>query len=596
MRSLVPVALCLVASACSLNPHFDLTEVVPVSSPTLLAEVPFHPQQAHHCGPAALLSQLEAAGTEIDYQSIVDRVYVPELEGSLQVEMLAAARSFGHVAYTLPPEPAAVLAEVEAGRPVLVLLNLRTPSRPVWHYALVLGFDPASNELILHSGRTANSRQKAPAWLRRWDWAGRWSMVLLEPGEWPASVEREPMLRALSAFEETAAPQAAEIVWRAAVDHWPEEPIAQLGLGNSLQRQGQDEQARSAFRAAFAIDQGYLPARLNLAFSLAEDARACDARDALGEPPERDYALSSEFADLAARLDRECGQQKPPTTAEVIANSSADDWRPLDAGDTLYLELAGNPEGGRVVIELAPEFAPAHVANIRALARGGYWDGLAILRSQENYVVQWGDPDAEDEQKRKSLGEAKSTLPAEFARPSEDLQFTPLADGDVYAPEAGWSAGFPAARDPETGEAWLVHCYSMVGAGRGMAADSSTGAELYVVIGHSPRHLDRNITLVGRVVQGMDLLSTLPRGTGPLGFYEDSEQYIPIRSIRLAAEVPEAERVALEVFRTDTEVFQQLVESRRNRREEWFHQPLGRIGVCNVPIPTRSRHRDRSQP
>jgi peptidylprolyl isomerase len=276
---------------------------------------------------------------------------------------------------------------------------------------------------------------------------------------------------------------------------------------------------------------------------------------------------------------------KPPTTAEVIKDAPAADWRALDPQNTLYLELAS----GRVVIELAPEFAPKHAANIRTLAHEGYFDGLAIIRSQDNYVVQWGDPNGDDEGKRKDVGKAQRTLKAEFARPAKDLKFTKLPDGDVYAKEAGFAGGFPAARDSETGNAWLAHCYGMLGVGRGDTADSGGGTELYVVIGHSPRHLDKNITLAGRVVQGMELLSTLPRGTGPLGFYEKPEQYVPIKRVRLAADVPEAERVKLELMRTDSASFLKLIEARRNRREGWFLDPVGHVELCNVPIPVRPK-------
>jgi len=272
----------------------------------------------------------------------------------------------------------------------------------------------------------------------------------------------------------------------------------------------------------------------------------------------------------------------PPTTADVIAQSKASDWRTPDPADTLYLDLPG----GRVVIELAKEFAPAHAANIRALAKEGYWNGLAILRSQDNYVVQWGDPNA-GEKTARVFKQAKQKLPAEFARKAKGLAFAKLADGDLYAPEAGWSGGFPAARDPKSGQAWLAHCYAMVGAGRDMAADSSNGAELYVVIGHAPRHLDRNITLVARVLQGMEVLSVMPRGTGALGFYEKPEQRSTISSITLASELPQGERLPLEVFRTDTPAFERLVEARRNRREEWFLDPVGHVELCNVPIPVR---------
>ena len=277
------------------------------------------------------------------------------------------------------------------------------------------------------------------------------------------------------------------------------------------------------------------------------------------------------------------GAAAPATMADLLAASGPADWRPLDPERTLYLELAS----GRVVIELAPDFAPQHVANVTTLAREGYFDGLAILRSQDNYVVQWGDPNGDDEAKRKPMRGGKRGLPAEMDRAAAGVTLTPVPDGDVYAPEAGFVAGFPVARDPASGSAWLAHCYGMVGAGRGNESDSGSGAELYVVIGHAPRHLDRNVTLIGRVVQGMELLSTLPRGTGALGFYEDATLYVPIRSIRVAADVPEAERTRLELLRTDTPLFPRLIEARRHRREEWFLDPVGRIELCNVPLPVR---------
>jgi peptidylprolyl isomerase len=272
------------------------------------------------------------------------------------------------------------------------------------------------------------------------------------------------------------------------------------------------------------------------------------------------------------------------TMAEVLAASNPSDWRALDPENTIYLDLPT----GRVVIELAPMFAPNHAAHVRALAREGYFDGLAILRSQENYVVQWGDPDAEDKARRHPIRSTDRNLAAEFDREvGADLPFTPHPDGDVYAPEVGFSLGFPAARDPRSGRVWLAHCYGMVGAGRGNEADSGGGSQLYVVIGHAPRHLDRNVTLLGRVVQGMELLSTLPRGKGSMGFYETQEERLPIVSMRVASDLPETERTRLEVLRTDTATFLALVDSRRFRREEWFLDPSGRIDLCNVPIPVR---------
>jgi peptidylprolyl isomerase len=274
---------------------------------------------------------------------------------------------------------------------------------------------------------------------------------------------------------------------------------------------------------------------------------------------------------------------KPKSMQELLDASKPSDWRTLDPANTLYLELAT----GRVVIELAPGFAPTHVANIRTLAHEHYWDGLSINRSQDNFVVQWGDP-AEDDAHRKSIGSAKPHLPAEFTRTSAGLPFVRLPDADGWAPQVGFSEGFPAARDPKTGQAWLAHCYGTVGAGRDTPADSSNGTELYVVDGQSPRQLDRNITVVGRVVQGMELLSVLPRGTGPLGFYEKPEQRVPIKSIALATDVPEAQRTPLQLLRMDTPLFSAVVEARRNRRDDWYKVPAGHIDLCNVPLPVRA--------
>jgi len=264
--------------------------------------------------------------------------------------------------------------------------------------------------------------------------------------------------------------------------------------------------------------------------------------------------------------------------SDVLAASKPGDWRVIDPANTLYMDLPG----GRVIIELMPQFAPRHADNVRALVREGYFDGLAIMRSQDNYVVQWGDP---DEKRAPRVG--VKTLAAEFTRPAKGLAFTVLPDPDSYAPQTGFVDGFPAARDSETGTAWPVHCYGMVGAGRDTDINSGGGTELYVVSGHAPRHLDRNITLLGRVVQGMEFLSVMPRGSAPMGFYENPAQRTAILRVRVAADLPAAQRAKLEALRTDTATFTDLIESRRNRSEDWFKVPAGHIEVCNVPLPVR---------
>ena len=272
----------------------------------------------------------------------------------------------------------------------------------------------------------------------------------------------------------------------------------------------------------------------------------------------------------------------PQTIDELLKASPASDWRPLDPRDTLYLELPA----GRVVIELAPAFAPNAVDAIRKLVRSGYFDGAGVMRSQDNYVVQWG----RDENDAKAKEQAARRLAAEFDRPIAGMPpFVRLADPDTYAPEVGFAGGFPVARDPAKKRAWLAHCYGMVGVGRDNATDSGNGSELYAVIGQSPRNLDRNVTLVGRVVQGMEILSVIPRGPGPMGFYAKPEQWVPIRKAVLAADLPEKERLPLEALRTDSASFKALVDNRRARKEAWYANPVGHIGVCNVPLPVRSK-------
>ncbi len=298
--------------------------------------------------------------------------------------------------------------------------------------------------------------------------------------------------------------------------------------------------------------------------------------------------LLTMFAYTFAFAQAGAATAKPkPSYSELLAASTPADWRALDLENTLYMDLPT----GRVVIEISAAYAPAHAANIRALVREGYFDGLAILRSQDNYVVQWGDPEAENAApgKVRAMKQGKKSLAAEYTRAMDPkLAFTRLPDIDGYAREVGFSNGFPVGRNPTTKQTWLAHCYGMVGAGRDNADDSGSGAEMYVVTGHAPRHLDRNITLLGRVVQGMPLLSVLPRGTGPLGFYEKVEQRVPIKSIRIAADVPTLERTNLEVIRTDSKLFASLVEAQRNRGGAWYKVPAGHIELCNVPIAVRA--------
>jgi peptidylprolyl isomerase len=275
----------------------------------------------------------------------------------------------------------------------------------------------------------------------------------------------------------------------------------------------------------------------------------------------------------------------PRTMDDVLATAPASAWRTPAADNLLVMTL----DAGRVVIELSPEHAPEHVANLRTLASEGYFDGLTINRSQDNFVVQWGDANGEDPAKAKPLGSAKAALPAEFDTAiREGLAFAPLPDPDGWAAQVGFSNGFPVGRDRQTGRQWLAHCYATVGAGRGNAPDSSNGTELYVVTGQSPRQLDLNITTVGRVLEGMHRLSAIPRSLAPGGFYTQPALRTPIRSIALASALPEAERPRLQVMDTGSDTFNELVESRRNRPDAWYLRKAGHIDLCNVPVPVRT--------
>lgn len=284
---------------------------------------------------------------------------------------------------------------------------------------------------------------------------------------------------------------------------------------------------------------------------------------------------------LAACASAEAPAEQAPVRSmgEILEQSPASDWRTVDQSNLLYMQLPA----GRVIIELAADYTPLHTTNIQALARAHYWDGAQIVRSQENYVVQWG----RDEADPRPTGAATTTLAPEFDRARAGVQITRLPDPDSYAREVGFASGFPVASNGS--RTWMAHCYGMVGAGRGDTAESGSGAELYVVIGHAPRHLDRNIATVGRVLQGMELLSTMPRGTGALGFYETPGERTTITSVRLGSELPASERVNLEALRTDSATFRDVIESRRFRRESWFLDPVGHINVCNVPLPVRVR-------
>lgn len=267
------------------------------------------------------------------------------------------------------------------------------------------------------------------------------------------------------------------------------------------------------------------------------------------------------------------------TPAEAIAAARPADWREIPATDLLVFTLG---DGRQVTVQLAPAFAPVHVDNIRRLARGGWWTGAAVYRVQDNYVAQWG----RNESDRPFPAGVIAKPPAEYQRPVAGLQVTPLGSPDPYAFRAGFAEGWPVGVERD-GTAALAHCYGAVGVGRDVAPDTGTGGELYAVIGHAPRHLDRNIAVVGRVIDGTNALSARPRGTETLGFYKERSSDVPIRTATLAADLPVGERPRWEMLDTGSPAFARYLRARANRRDSFFIRPAGGVDLCNAPVPVR---------
>lgn len=285
------LALALLAG-CSLNPPLELDTIAPAATPVRLSSVPFFAQTGFQCGPAALAGVLGAAGVATDPATLAPQVYLPARQGSLQLELVAATRRAGRLPYVLAGEPRALLAELQAGRPVLVLQNLGTPQVPVWHYAVLTGFDAAPNRLYLNSGSERDLPVRAPQFLRTWEWAGRWAMVALKPGELPAGADPARYLETATAFERVADRDAATRAWQAAADAWPEQPLPPLALGNLAYRDKAPARAAAHYRDGLARNPDDPALANNLASVLG--ALGCPRRaEALLQPVARRLADDS---------------------------------------------------------------------------------------------------------------------------------------------------------------------------------------------------------------------------------------------------------------------------------------------------------------
>lgn len=283
---------------------------------------------------------------------------------------------------------------------------------------------------------------------------------------------------------------------------------------------------------------------------------------------------------------------------QIIAEAPAADWAAIAPSELLVMDLAPDAKGAarRVVIQLVPKpFSEGWTGNIRALAAAKWWDGTSINRVQDGYVVQWGDPDGEDKAKAKPLPPGLKVVPQEgyaepksspllaaFIEQSGDAATVTLPK-DAYGASGEFRSGWPLGRDSDA--VWPVHCYGTVGVGRDNPPDTGSGAELYAVIGQAPRQLDRNIAVVGRVIEGMEHLSSLPRGTGEIGFYKTAEERTAITAIRIGTDVPDLPRY--QYLSTESKSFAAYADARANRRDRFYVRPAGGVDICNVPVPVR---------
>ncbi len=274
-HSLRILALALLLAGCA-GREALLREHLPDDSAASVVELrqtPFFPQSAYQCGPAALATVLVATGVNVTPDALVDQVYLPARQGSLQSEMLASARRHGRLPVILEPDLSALVAELRGGSPVLVLLNLGLDWLPAWHYAVVIGFDVGTDTVLLRSGTQSRRTMPAKAFLRSWRKADFWAVVILAPGSMPVADDPQRYLQAAAGVERAGELEAARTAYAAALLRWPDQPTALFGLGNTEYAMGRLERAENAYLRLLREDPGYVPGWNNLASLLAE--RGC---------------------------------------------------------------------------------------------------------------------------------------------------------------------------------------------------------------------------------------------------------------------------------------------------------------------------------
>jgi hypothetical protein len=291
----------LLLTGCASFPE-DVRELPVGAGPFELEATPFVPQERYQCGPAALTTVLLASGADVALDDIVDRVYLPGRKGSLQFELLAAARSEGRLPYLIDGTLSAIRTELAAGRPVLVMQNLSIAVMPRWHYAVVVGIDPDRDRVILRSGTERRHMTSIRTFLYTWRRSDYWAFVVLPPDTVPAAVDKTRYFDAIAALEQAGQLESAAIAWRTALSTWPGDTIATFGLGNVYLAGGQYADAEQVYRELLAQDEGMVVARNNLALALADQGEFDAALEEIGKA--LDQARGSDLADELKDTER----------------------------------------------------------------------------------------------------------------------------------------------------------------------------------------------------------------------------------------------------------------------------------------------------
>lgn len=303
------VVLLFALSACATRPPELSADATPdLPRRVELASIPFYPQDAYQCGPAALATVLQSTGVDVSPDALTPEVFLPGRKGSLAVELVAATRARDRLAYPIDPHPRALLEEIAAGRPVLVMQNLALKMAPTWHFAVVVGYDLDAGTFILRSGTAERLVMSERGFMRTWDLADRWGLVILEPGELPANPDLHKYMTAAAELEATGRLDAAARAYSRAHEHWPASAWPALGIANVSHAKGDRTSAEEAYRTALALDPDNIVANNNLAELLFDRGCIDEARthakraseNALGTPLEQATSATAAKIDEAS--------------------------------------------------------------------------------------------------------------------------------------------------------------------------------------------------------------------------------------------------------------------------------------------------------